>query len=310
MHTWLLRLLPLAYPVGAALVIPGIAAMLLWYERRLLARYQVRLGPNRVGPQGLLQSFADILKLLSKEDIIPTTVDERLFRWAPVLSFAPVFISFAALPALTPRPMNIAILFISAVLSLEVLGVIAAGYGSHSKYALIGGLRAAAQMVSYEVPLTLAVMGAAMAAGTLNLARIVQAQHHVWYLFSQPLGAIIFLIAGMAEAQRPPFDLAEAESELVAGYHVEYSGVRFALFVLAEYSHMFFLAWLMSVLYLGGGGVIAMAVKIFILISIIIWMRATMPRIRADELMTLGWKILIPLASANFIWVILPKALS
>lgn len=288
--------------VGAAMAVPGIAAFLLWYERRLLARLQVRRGPNRVGPQGLLQSLADIVKLLSKEDTMPKTANPWLFRLAPVFAFVPVFVAYASLPELDPH-LNIGILFFAAVLSLEVLAILAAGVSSHSKYALLGGLRATAQMVSYEIPLTLAILGPAMAAGSLNLSVIASAQNHLPFLLAQPLGAVGFFIAAMAEAHRPPFDLSEAESELVAGYHVEYSGVRFALFVVSEYAHLLLLSWLLAVLYLGAGPIWALALKIMAVVSFIIWMRATMPRIRADQLMALGWKVLIPITSLNLIWI-------
>lgn len=293
---------PLLYGFIVVSLIPLVASMILWYERRLLARLQVRHGPNRVGPQGLWQSIADIVKLLSKSDMIPQTAHPWLFRLAPIATFLPIIMGFASLPYLDTH-MNIGILYLSAVLSLEVLGILAASIGSHSKYALLGGLRAAAQMVSYEIPLTLALLAPAMAAGTLSLRGIVGAQHATWFLFSQPLGAISFFIAALAEAHRPPFDLSEAESELVAGYHVEYSGVRFALFVVTEYAQLLLLAWLMALLYLGGGNPALMAIKMFIMISIVIWLRATMPRIRADQLMHFGWKILIPLTSVNLIWV-------
>ncbi len=296
-----MKTLIIAVLVG--MVIPGIAAFLLWYERRLLARLQVRMGPNRVGPQGLWQSLADIIKLLSKTDTMPKTAHPWLFRLAPVMAFSPVFVAFAALPQIDPG-LNIGILYLTAVLSLEVLSILAAAMGSHSKYALLGGLRASAQMVSYEVPLTLALIGPAMAAGSLNLSVIASSQHPLPYLLTQPLGAIGFFIAAMAEAHRPPFDLSEAESELVAGYHVEYSGVRFALFVVSEYAHLLLLSWLMAVVFLGGGAAWMIALKIMAVVSIIIWLRATMPRIRADQLMALGWKILIPLTSLNLIWIV------
>ncbi len=296
-----MKTLVIATVVG--MVIPGIAAFLLWYERRLLARLQVRMGPNRVGPQGLWQSLADIIKLLSKEDTVPAGVNPWLFKLAPVMAFLPVFMAFAALPELDPK-LNIGILYLTAVLSLSALSFLAAGMGSHSKYALLGGFRATAQMVSYEVPLTLALLGPAMAAGSLNLNVMAWwQQHHLPYILTQPLGAIGFFVAAMAEAHRPPFDLAEAESELVAGYHVEYSGVRFALFVVSEYAHLLLLCWLMAVIYLGGGPAWLVALKIMAMVSVIIWLRATMPRIRADQLMALGWKVLIPLTSLNLLWI-------
>lgn len=296
------NVLPYLLAVGAGATIPGIAAFLLWYERRLLARLQVRMGPNRVGPFGLYQSLADIIKLLSKSDTMPATAHAWLFRIAPILTFTPVFMAFAALPQLDPR-LNIGVLYLSAILSIEIVGVLAAGLASHSKYALLGSMRAAAQMVSYEIPLTLAILATAMAAGSLNLGAIAQAQHHGWFILSQPLGALCFFVAALAEAHRPPFDLAEAESELVAGYHVEYSGVRFALFVVSEYAHLFFFAWLTAVLYLGSVSPVFLALKILLIVSLVIWLRAALPRVRADQLMALGWKVLIPLASLNLMWV-------
>ncbi|PSR25594.1 MAG: NAD(P)H-quinone oxidoreductase [Sulfobacillus thermosulfidooxidans] len=292
--------LVLATAVGMA--VPGMAAFLLWYERRLLARLQVRWGPNRVGPQGLWQSLADIIKLLSKTDTMPQNANAGLFRLAPVMAFLPVLMGFASLPELDPD-LNIGILYLTAILSLEVFAILAAGMGSHSKYALLGGLRATAQMVSYEVPLTLALLGPAMASGSLNLAIIADHQRHLPFILTQPLGAVGFFIAAMAEAHRPPFDLAEAESELVAGYHVEYSGVRFALFVVSEYGQLLLMCWIMAVTYFGAGPVWILILKILGLVSLIIWLRATMPRIRADQLMALGWKVLIPLTSLNLIWI-------
>ncbi|AEJ39230.1 NADH dehydrogenase (quinone) [Sulfobacillus acidophilus TPY] len=295
--------------VGCALAVPPVAAFLLWYERRLLARLQVRLGPNRVGPQGLWQSLADIVKLLSKSDVLPDQAHHTLYRWAPVGAFVPVFVAFAALPELDPQ-LNIGVLFVGAVLSLEVLAILAAGFGSHSKYALIGSLRATAQMVSYEVPLSLALLGPALAAGSLNLHVIAQHEAHLPYIVSQPLGALGFFVAGLAETHRPPFDLSEAESELVAGYHVEYSGVRFALFVVSEYAHLLLFAWLMAVLYLGAGPVWWLALKIMAVVSVVIWLRAAWPRIRPDHLMALGWKVLIPLTSLNVMWIAVWRVLT
>ena len=290
----------------------GTAAFLVWFERKLLGRMQVRPGPNRVGPGGLLQPVADILKLTVKEDILPEHADRPLFRLAPLMAFVPAFTAFVVLPfgpGLVSADLNIGLLWILAVSTVSVLALIAAGWASNSKYALLGGMRAAAQMISYEVPLVLSLIGVVLAAGSLRLGRIVAAQTHLWFAVPQVLGFIVYLIAATAESNRSPFDLPEGESELVAGFHTEYSGVRFAFFFLAEYSYVFLAAAIATLAFLGGWSgpllppVVWFLVKTYAVIFFIIWLRATLPRIRIDQLLSFGWKVLLPLSLVNIFLV-------
>ncbi len=304
-------LLAAAALILAAFVL-GTAAFLVWFERKLLGRMQVRPGPNRVGPGGLLQPVADILKLTVKEDILPEHADRPLFRLAPLMAFVPAFAAFVVLPfgpGLVSADLNIGLLWILAVSTVSVLALIAAGWASNSKYALLGGMRAAAQMISYEVPLVLSLIGVVLAAGSLRLGRIVAAQAHLWFAVPQVLGFIVYLIAATAESNRSPFDLPEGESELVAGFHTEYSGVRFAFFFLAEYSYVFLAAAIATLAFLGGWSgpflppVVWFLVKTYAVIFFIIWLRATLPRIRIDQLLSFGWKVLLPLSLVNIFLV-------
>ncbi len=293
-----------------AVTVPGAVAFVLWYERRALGRLQARIGPNRVGPQGLFQSVADIFKLLVKEDIIPSQADRWLFILAPLLAFAPAFLVFVAIPfgpGLVAANLNVGVLWIISVSSLSVLGAIMAGWGSNSKYSLLGGMRSAAQLITYEIPIGLAIVGVVMATGSLQLDRIVAAQQQMWFFLPQILGFVAYLICAVAEVQRTPFDLGEAESELVAGYHTEYSSFRFALFILAEYVHLILESALAVLLFLGGwaGPVLPPLVwfilKTGALIFFMVWLRATMPRIRIDQLMSFGWKAMLPLSLVNIL---------
>ena len=265
-----------------------------------------------MGPGGLLQPVADILKLTVKEDILPEHADRPLFRLAPLMAFVPAFAAFVVLPfgpGLVSADLNIGLLWILAVSTVSVLALIAAGWASNSKYALLGGMRAAAQMISYEVPLVLSLIGVVLAAGSLRLGRIVAAQTHLWFAVPQVLGFIVYLIAATAESNRSPFDLPEGESELVAGFHTEYSGVHFAFFFLAEYRYVFLAAAIATLAFLGGWNgpllppVVWFLVKTYAVIFFIIWLRATLPRIRIDQLLSFGWKVLLPLSLVNIFLV-------
>jgi NADH-quinone oxidoreductase subunit H len=294
--------------LGVLIVALTIAAGLIWLERRLLGVWQDRYGPNRVGPFGLLQVLADVIKIFSKEDWIPPFADRFVFVLAPAVIIFTVLMSFAIIPV-TPligvANLNIGLLFFLGMSSLGVYSVVLAGWASNNKYALIGGLRAAAQMLSYEVFMGLSLMGVVLMAGSFNLRDIVEAQRQVWFFIPQILGFIIFFIAGLAETHRLPFDLPEAESELIAGYHSEYSGMKFGMFFVGEYLGITLISALIVTLFFGGWlgpflpPVVWFLVKLFFFIMLFILMRATLPRPRFDQLMGYGWKILLPLALIN-----------
>jgi len=309
-------------------------AYMTWIERKLVADIQVRLGPNRVGPYGLLQPIADGIKLMFKEDLIPSQVERVVFLLAPSLSVVPAFIAFAVIPfgdtttlfGLLPRPVglhitdiDVGVLFVFGVASLGVYGIVLAGWSSNNKYSLLGGLRSSAQLISYELSMGLSVVGVVMLAGSLSLVDIVKAQGGVswmggilpmpnWFLFSQPLGFFIYVICALAETNRSPFDLPEAETELVAGFHTEYSSMKFAMFFMAEYANMITVSALAATMFLGGwlGPIGPSPVwflgKVFLLLFLFIWFRATLPRFRYDQLMHFGWKWLLPLALLNVTW--------
>ncbi|MED4456019.1 NADH-quinone oxidoreductase subunit NuoH [Metabacillus fastidiosus] len=294
-------------------VVLGFVTYGILAERKVMGYMQGRHGPNQVGGRfGLLQTVADVLKLLIKEDTIPKLADKPLFILAPVIAFTPAFLILAAIPftdAFQFADIGVGLLYYIAVSGLATIGVLTGGWASNNKYALLGGMRAAAQMISYEIPLVMSVVGVILLAGSLNLNEIVLAQENIWFIFIQPIGFIIFFIASVAELNRTPFDLPEAESELVAGYYVEYSGFRWAFFMLAEYVYLFAMAALTTVLFLGGWhpvfsldfipGAISFALKFIVVVFILIWFRITFPRIRGDQLMEFGWKILLPAALAN-----------
>src|SRR5882724_5526045 len=299
-----------------------------YLERKISAFMQARLGPMRVGPWGLLQPIADGLKLLTKEDFIPENADRWIFFFAPYIAVAAAFIVFSVIPFgpdwAVITDVNIGLLFVIAVSSVGVLALILAGWSSNSKYALLGGLRSSAQMVSYEVSMGLALIGGIMFARTLSLSGIVaaQASDSIWFIFYQPLGFLIFLISGIAENNRAPFDLPEAESELVAGFHTEYSGFRWSLFFMAEYAAMVVVTAVATTLYLGGwyfpfvyrlteahgyhNLYVALSVLVFLgkaglLLYLYFWLRWTLPRFRYDQLMDLGWKWMLPAALINIV---------
>jgi NADH-quinone oxidoreductase subunit H len=299
-------------------------------ERKVIAWAQSRLGPMRVGPYGVLQPVADAIKLMIKEDITPVRADKWVFTAAPIISMVPALIVYAVIPfgpevslfgrrvTLYITDVNIGLLYIVSVASIGVYGLILAGYASNSKYPLLASLRASAQLISYEVAVTLTLVSVIMMAGTLSMVGIVNAQYnqHLWFIFAQPVAFVLVLIGGLAETNRAPFDLPEAEQELTGGFHTEYSGMRFALFFLAEYANMIVVSSVVTTLFLGGWlppfptilplvarvpGWIWFFLKSFAFLYLFIWIRATLPRYRYDQLMRLGWKVLIPLAIANLV---------
>jgi NADH-quinone oxidoreductase subunit H len=301
---------PLAVIVILLAVVLTMAAGLIWVERRLLALWQDRYGPNRVGPAGLLQVLADTVKILFKEDWIPPFADRPVFVIAPAIGFVTVLLSFAVVPmglGIIVSDLNVAVLFFLGMSSLGVYGVMLAGWSSHDKYALLGGFRAAAQMLSYEVFMGLSLMGTVLLAGSFDLVRIVEAQRRVWFVVPQFLGFLLFLVAGVAETRRLPFDLPEAESELVAGFHSEYSGMKFGLFFVGEYLGVVLISAMISVLFFGGWlgpwlpGVVWIFLKTSFFIAFFILLRASLPRPRFDQLMGFGWKVMLPLALANLL---------
>jgi NADH-quinone oxidoreductase subunit H len=322
-------LLKIVIVLNATLV--GVTYMVL-LERKVIAWAQARLGPMRVGPYGILQPIADAVKLMLKEDITPTRADKWVFTAAPIISMVPALIVYAVIPfgpevslfgrnvTLYITDINVGLLYIVSVASVGVYGIILAGYASNSKFPLLASLRASAQLISYEVAVTLTLVSVVLMSGTLSMVGIVRAQEAagVWYMFVQPLAFGIFIIGGLAETNRAPFDLPEAEQELTGGFHTEYSGMRFALFFLAEYANMIVVSSVATTLFLGGWlapfsnvgflnfldiipGWVWFLIKSFVFLYFFIWVRATLPRYRYDQLMRLGWKVLIPLAIANLL---------
>jgi NADH-quinone oxidoreductase subunit H len=322
-------LVKIAIVLNATLV--AVTYMVL-LERKVIAWAQSRLGPMRVGPYGILQPVADAVKLMIKEDITPVLADKWVFTVAPIISMVPALIVYAVIPfgpevnlfgrrvTLYITDVNVGLLYIVSVASIGVYGLILAGYASNSKYPLLASLRASAQLISYEVAVTLTLVSVIMVAGSLSMVSIVRAQEmqHVWYAFIQPVAFLIFFIGGLAETNRAPFDLPEAEQELTGGFHTEYSGMRFALFFLAEYANMIVVSSVATTLFLGGWlrpfpSVAWLSfldivpswawflLKSFVFLYVFIWVRATLPRYRYDQLMRLGWKVLIPLAIANLV---------
>lgn len=292
--------------------------VVVYMERKVLADMQVRYGPYRVGPHGTLQVVADVLKLLIKEDIVPNKADKRLFALAPLIVVVPALLLYMVIPVspeLIAQNLDIGVYFIFAISSIIPVGIIVAGWASYNKYSLLGGLRSAAQQLSYEVPILLSILGVIMLVGSLSLVEIVGFQEQSllgpiprWFVFLQPFGFIFFIIAAVAELNRTPFDIPEAESELVSGYNTEYSGIRFGLFFLAEYSNTFITAALAALLFLGGWdgpllpAPIWLLIKTYLIIYFIVWLRGTLPRVRIDQLMNLGWKILLPLTLFNILF--------
>jgi len=312
-------------------------AYLTWYERRALARLQVRIGPNRAGPQGLLQPIADAVKLIFKEELTPGKADKLVFFWAPVITLVPSIIIAAVIPwgesftvfgrtiTLYVADINVGVLYIMSIASIAVYGIVLAGWSSNNKYAMLGGLRSSAQMISYELALGLSFVTSIILANSMRMLDIIDAQKNMWFVVVQPVGALIFWIATLAEVNRAPFDMPEAEQELTAGYHSEYSGMKFALFFMAEYQKMIVICAIAATLYFGGFrefgflhntffsvdyswtlgswhitnwflGPVYLFLKVVALLFGMIWVRATWPRIRYDRLMSFGWKVMLPLS--------------
>jgi NADH-quinone oxidoreductase subunit H len=297
-------------------------AYLTLFERKALARIQVRLGPNRAGPAGLLQPVADGLKLIFKEELIPARAYRTIFILAPVITVIPALVILAVMPwgttitlfgrvvPLSLTDINVGVLYIISIASISIYGIVLAGWSSNNKYAMLGGLRSSAQMISYELALGLALIGPVLLAGSMSLAEIVEAQRPIWFVIYQPVGALIFFIAVLAEVNRAPFDMPEAEQELTAGYHTEYSGLKFALFYMAEYIKMIAVSAIAATLFFGGYlgpfvdqvpllGPLYLFIKVLIMLFIMVWVRATIPRIRYDRLMAFGWKVLLPVSLVN-----------
>lgn len=301
---------PLVNIVGLLTVLLTVSAGLIWLERRLLALWQDRYGPNRVGPFGLLQVLADMLKIFTKEDWVPPFADRTVFILAPAIIVATVLLSFAVVPVAPGVgivDLNIGLLFFLAMSSMGVYSVVLGGWAPNNKYALLGGLRAAAQMISYEVFMGLSLMGVVALAGSFNLRDIVEAQRGLWFCLPQMLGLGVFMIAGIAEARRLPFDLPEAESELIAGFHTEYSGMKFGMFFVGEYLGIVLISSMITTLFFGGWmgpllpPVVWFVLKTFTFIGFFILLRASMPRPRYDQLMAYGWKVLLPLTLLNVV---------
>lgn len=303
-----------------ALVVFGllslIALFLVWWERKISAHIQQRFGPMMTGWHGVLQTIADAVKLIQKEDITPKVADRSVFFWAPVICFVCAFAAYVVIPfgdGLIVSDLNIGILYIIAITTFTIIALLMAGWGSNNKYALLGGMRSAAQAVSYEVPLALSILGVVMVTGSMSMNDIVVAQSgwggFKWNIFFQPLGFVIYMIAATAEANRTPFDIPEAEQELVAGFNIEYSGMKFAMFFLAEFVNMFTVSAIAATVFLGGwnGPFLPSWMwflgKTLFVVFLLMLFRWTYPRIRVDQLMEFAWKVLLPLAFLNILWV-------
>jgi len=284
--------------IGVLAFVVVNALILTWAERKVAGHMQRRIGPKEVGPYGLIQPIADALKLLGKEILTPRAVDKPLYYAAPMLIFIPVLVSFVVIPfdaSLVVKDINVGILVILAFSSLSMFSILMAGWGSNNKYALMGAIRSIAQNIAYEIPLLLALLPIIMMTNSFSLKTIVEAQQGLWFVFYQPVAFCIYFIAGVAETNRTPFDLPEAESELVAGYHTEYSGMRFALFFLAEYTNMFIVSAIAVTFFLGGyqgpflPGIIWFLLKSYLLVFVIMWLKWTFPRVRFDQLLNISW---------------------
>jgi NADH-quinone oxidoreductase subunit H len=289
-------------------VILGVMAF-IYIERRVLGRFQIRIGPNRTGPFGIIQPVADTIKILIKEDIVPRSADGLLHLLAPAIAFIPTLMIFAVIPLWNGAALvnlNIGILYIVAISSVSVVGILMAGWASNNKYALISAMRVIAQVVSYEIPLALSIIGVVLFTGNLSISSIIESQD-IPFILLQPLGFIIYFIAALAEINRTPFDLLEAESEIVAGFNIEYSGIKFALFFLTEYAEALAISAIIATIYLGGWRgpllppILWFLIKMVAVFILIIWVRSTLPRIRIDQVMGLAWKFLLPLALINLL---------
>ncbi len=300
-------LLKLVIAAGFVLI---TALVLIYMLRKVMGHMQLRMGPRHHGPHGIFQTVFDALKLLGKENIIPKDVDKWPYLWAPVIIFVPSLTIFALLPFadnIVATNIEISLIFVFAILGISTISLVMAGWGSNNKYALLGGLRSAAQMISYEIPLILSTIGVVVMAGSMNLTEIVRAQQNIYYIVPQAIAFFIFMTAALAELNHTPFDIPEAESEIVAGFNIEYSGFRFAAFFLAEFVNLFIICALATLLFLGGWlpftnpvyGTLFFLFKTYILIFITIWIRSTFPRLRVDQFMNFGWKVLLPLSLVN-----------
>jgi NADH-quinone oxidoreductase subunit H len=307
--------------VAVTLIMTLLIFFLIWWERKLVGRLQMRLGPMRTGPYGSLQSIADAIKLVAKEDVRPGTADRWVFEFAPYFAFVPIFMAFLALPITDDgfvRNIPLGLFYIVAITGLNIVGFVMAGFGSDNKYALLGGVRAGAQLISYEIPLILSLVAVAMVDQTLNLGVMIEAQDEVPYLVLMPMAFVVFLIAGMAELHRQPFDMPVGESEVVGGALVEYSGIRWGIFYLGEYCSVLVISALGAIIFMGGwiwpysGSDLPRALqliwqvglfsaKTFFLICAIFWLRATLPRLRIDQLMAYCWKVLLPFTFAQIL---------
>lgn len=294
--------------LGVIVIVLSVSAGLIWVERRLLALWQDRLGPNRVGPAGLLQPLADALKMVAKQDWVPPFAEKPVFLVAPAIIFVAVLTAFAVVP-FTPSiqvvDLNVGLLFFLAMSSLGAYSLLLAGWASNSKYSLLGGLRSAAQIISYEVFMGLSLLGVVLMAGSFDLREIVLAQSRGWFVGPQVVGFVVFFVAGLAETHRLPFDLPEAETELVAGFHSEYSAMKFGMFFVGEYLGVILISCMTTLLFFGGWlgpglpAILWFLIKTSVFIALFILMRAALPRPRYDQLMRLGWKVLLPISLAN-----------
>jgi NADH-quinone oxidoreductase subunit H len=312
-----------------AVVAPLMLVVLTWLERKIIARIQDRIGPNRAGPFGLLQGFADMIKMFTKEDITPAKADRLVYNIAPGLSVISAIMVFAVIPfapGFVGADLIVALIYIVAIGGLSTLSVLMGGWASNNKYALLGGFRVVAMLLTYEIPMVMALITVTLVAGSMSMGDIVTYQSpniFLWNIFTLPLAFLIFFVAGVAETGRSPFDLIEAESEIIAGFHVEYSGIKFGMFMIGEYVHMFALSFFLAVLFFGGWqvpfvdvtpsgplgpfgpvlGFISLVVKVFIFVFILMWFRGTLPRFRIDHLLDLGWKFFVPVSIALLIIV-------
>jgi len=309
--TWAVELIMMLLTIVSLIIFVLVTIMFInWLERKTVGRFQDRYGPNRVGPLGILQFVADAIKMFTKEDITPANADRAIFNLAPVIVVVPTFLVLAVLPfgrGMVAADLNIGFLYIVAVSSLTTIAILLAGWGSRNKYSLLGGMRVVAQMISYEVPMVLSALGVIMLTGSLSLVSIVEGQSRVPFILLQPLGFLIYFISAVAEVNRAPFDLPEAESEIIAGYHTEYSGMKYAMFLLAEYINAFIVSSIAATLFLGGwqGPLLPpylwFILKAYGIYFLLMWLRFTLPRLRIDQLMGLAWKFLVPLALVNLL---------
>lgn len=300
-----------------AVAAPGMLIVLTWLERKIIARIQNRIGPNRAGPFGVLQAIADMIKMFTKEDITPANADRVVYNLAPGLAVISSILVFAVIPfvpGFIGADLSVGILYVVAVGGFGTLAILMAGWSSNNKYALLGAFRVVAMLLTYEIPMVMMLIIITMVAGSMSMNQIVEAQSGMWYIFTMPLVFLIFFLAGVAETGRSPFDLIEAESEIIAGFHTEYSGIKFGMFMIGEYVHMLALAFLSAVLFLGGWqipfiditqfpgvvsailGFLSIALKTFLFVFIMMWFRGTLPRFRIDHLQNIGWKFMVPLS--------------